>query len=78
MHFLSIIVPVYNTEPYLNKCIDSIISQSFSDFECILVDDGSTDGSGLICDTYAKQMTASEFFTKRNDFLWTLMIQYVR
>jgi len=61
MHFLSIIVPVYNTEPYLNKCIDSIVSQGFSDFECILVDDGSTDGNGLICNAYAPKMAASDF-----------------
>ena len=51
----SIIVPVYNTEKYLSKCIESIISQTFSDFELILVNDGSTDSSGNICDDYAKQ-----------------------
>lgn len=47
---LSIIVPVYNVAPYLNDCLDSIEGQSFKDWECILVDDGSTDFSGIICD----------------------------
>ena len=50
---LSVIVPVYNTEKYLRECIDSILAQIFTDFELILVDDGSTDKSGAICDEYA-------------------------
>lgn len=52
-YLLSIIIPVYNTESYLPACIESILSQSISDFELLLVDDGSTDGSGEICDHYA-------------------------
>lgn len=51
---LSVIVPVYNTEKYLRECIDSILAQTFTDYELILVDDGSTDGSGAICEEYAK------------------------
>ena len=51
---LSVIVPVYNTEKYLRECIDSILAQSFTDFELILVDDGSTDKSGDICDAYGR------------------------
>ena len=50
---ISVIVPVYNTEQYLHRCIDSILAQTFTDFELILVDDGSTDESGKICDEYA-------------------------
>lgn len=51
----SIIVPVYNVEQYVRKCIESILSQSFTDFELLLIDDGSTDGSGRICDEYANR-----------------------
>ncbi len=53
-HILSIIVPVYNTELYLNRCLDSIKNQTFDDYECLLIDDGSTDKSGEICDLYAQ------------------------
>lgn len=54
MSCLSIIIPVYNAEKYLNKCIDSILNQSFKDFELLLIDDGSKDLSGKICDKYAE------------------------
>ena len=50
---ISIIVPVYNVEHYLPKCIESILNQSFADFEVWLIDDGSSDNSGKICDEYA-------------------------
>ena len=50
---ISVIVPVYNVEPYLRKCVDSILAQSYSNLEVILVDDGSPDGCGAICDEYA-------------------------
>lgn len=52
---ISIIVPVYNVEQYLNRCIKSILNQTFKDFELILVNDGSTDASGDICNYYATQ-----------------------
>lgn len=51
---ISIIIPVYNVEPYLERCVDSILAQTSKDFELIMVDDGSTDGCGKICDNYAK------------------------
>ena len=50
----SIVVPVYNVEQYLDKCLQSLTHQTFKNFEVILVDDGSTDSSGNICDKYAE------------------------
>lgn len=55
MPTISIIVPIYNVEQWLSRCIDSILSQSFMDFELILVDDGSPDRCGIICDEYAEK-----------------------
>ena len=49
---ISIILPVYNVEKYLNKCIDSILNQTYKNFELIIIDDGSTDNSSTICDSY--------------------------
>ncbi|MBQ9358276.1 MAG: glycosyltransferase family 2 protein [Abditibacteriota bacterium] len=53
--FFSIIVPVYGIEPYVGKCLESITAQTFDDFEAIIVDDGSPDGCGAICDEYAQK-----------------------
>ena len=62
----SIVVPVYNVEKYLKDCVDSILSQSFKDFELILVDDGSRDSSGNICDAYAKNDDRIRVIHKEN------------
>lgn len=63
---VSIIVPIYKVEKYLHRCIDSIITQTYTNWECILVDDGSPDGSGLICDEYANQEVRICVIHKRN------------
>lgn len=63
---ISIIVPVYNVEKYLQQCIDSIVAQSFTDWECLLIDDGSPDNSGAICDEYAKRDSRFKVFHKGN------------
>lgn len=63
---ISIIVPVYNVENYLRLCLDSIINQTFTDFEVILVDDGSTDDSGAICDEYGAKDERIKVFHKEN------------
>lgn len=52
---VSVIIPVYNAEDYLTRCVDSILAQSLQSWELLLVDDGSTDGSGAVCDAYAKR-----------------------
>lgn len=63
---ISVIVPVHNVEQYLSRCIDSILSQTFTDFELLLIDDGSTDNSGKICDKYAKKDCRIKIFHKVN------------
>lgn len=67
--FFSIIVPIYNIEKYLEKCINSILSQQFVDFELILVDDGSTDGCPGICDKYGKKDKRVRVIHKKNEGL---------
>ena len=51
---LSIVIPVYQVAATLSRCVESVLAQSFSDYEMILIDDGSTDGSSKICDDYAE------------------------
>lgn len=62
----SIVVPIYKVEAYLHECIDSVLSQSFEDFELILVDDGSPDNCPVICDSYAKQDKRVKCVHKKN------------
>ncbi|PLR87261.1 MULTISPECIES: glycosyltransferase [Bacillus] len=63
---ISIIVPVYNVESYLHKCVDSILAQTHTDFELILVDDGSPDNCGKICDEYANKDSKVKVIHKKN------------
>ena len=62
---ISIIVPVYNSEKHLCKMIESIIEQEYSHWELILVDDGSTDRSGDVCDEYAQKILESKYIIKK-------------
>lgn len=63
---ISVIVPIYKVEAYIHRCIDSILSQTFTDFELLLIDDGSPDNSGKICDEYAKKDSRIKVFHKPN------------
>ena len=63
---ISIIIPVFNVADWLNDCVDSILSQSFTDYEVLLIDDGSSDGSETICDEYAKKDKRIRVFHKAN------------
>ena len=63
---ISIIIPVYNTENYLHCCIDRILAQTYTDFELLLIDDGSTDKSSKICDEYAEKDSRIRVIHKEN------------
>lgn len=64
---ISVIVPVYKVEPYLHRCIDSIRNQTYTNLEIILVDDGSPDNCGRICDEYAQKTNVSLSFIRRTE-----------
>ncbi len=63
---ISVVIPVYNVQKYLNKCIDSVLAQDFDNFEIILVDDGSTDNSGNLCDEYAAKHSCISVIHQEN------------
>lgn len=63
---ISVIVPVYNAEQYLHECIDSLLGQSFQDIEIILVNDGSLDGSGIICEQYSQKDGRVHYISQEN------------
>ncbi len=75
---LSIIVPIYNSEKFLHQCLDSIKGQTFKDWECLLIDDGSSDLSGVICDTYCVQDERFKVIHKKNEGLVKARITGVR
>ena len=66
MPLISVVVPVYKVEPYLRRCIDSVLAQDWKDFELILVDDGSPDRCGIICDEYAERDSRVRVIHKQN------------
>ena len=66
MEVISVIVPVYNVEKYLSECLDSILNQTYKQLDVILVDDGSTDSSGDICDSYAKRDRRVQVIHQKN------------
>ena len=70
MATLSIIVPVYKTEPYLDQCVQSILCQTFTDFELLLIDDGSPDNCPAMCDAWAQRDKRVRVIHKENGGSW--------
>lgn len=66
MNRVSVIVPVYNTKAYIKRCVDSLLNQTYSDMEIILIDNGSTDGCSEICDRYANEYKRVKTYHVKN------------
>lgn len=62
---ISVVIPVYNVEDYLHYAIESLVNQTYKDFEALLINDGSTDNSGKLCDKYAQEYDWIRYFIKR-------------
>ena len=75
---ISVIVPVYKVEKYLRKCVDSILNQTYADFELLLVDDGSPDGCPQICDEYAARDSRVRVIHKPNGGLISARNEVIR
>lgn len=73
---ISVIVTAYNIEDYISRCLDSLLGQSYGNLEIIVVDDGSSDATGRICDGYAEKTVISVWFTSRA--IWALPRQETR
>ena len=78
MEKISVIVPVYNAGAYLDRCIESVLAQSLRDLEICLLDDGSTDGSGAVCDAYAAKDERIRVIHKENEGLMATWMRGVR
>ena len=63
---ISVVLPIYNVDKYLTKCIETVINQTYKDIEIILVDDGSTDNSSTICDTFKEKDNRIKVIHKKN------------
>ena len=66
MPTISVIIPAYNVEKYLDKCMNSVLNQSFTDFEVLLIDDGAKDSTVQLCDKYAEKDTRVKTYHKKN------------
>ena len=71
---ISIVVPVYNVENYIDRCISSLINQDYKNIEILLIDDGSNDSSGMICDSYAKKDERIKVVHGKNEGVSTYFI----
>ena len=75
MNRISVIVPIYNSEKYIKKCLDSIINQTFKEFDIVLVNDGSTDNSLSIIENYKKSIEYLHFYSVLYSILYSILCQ---